>query len=319
MNILKSLMHPLPEYVFRPSQIWLRLIREFNQRVHTYEDLTLPWGLAIRVRPAEAIGSCIWRLGIHDLCTSETIARLIDPGDLAVDVGANIGYMSSIMARRVGPQGRVIAFEPHPDIYNELEFNVGHWKDKSGIGSIVLYNMALSNQAGEGVLGIPAEFDINRGLAQLVLNSDTANTLLVNLGCLDEIMENEKIGLLKLDVEGYEENVLRGAERLLKHRLIRDIVFESYKCYPTPVTQLLEEHGYHIFELDFKLLGLTVRPAGSSHNQVRRSVDVPNYLATIDPARALVRLRKTGWIVLNTSLLGKIKVSMDSRKSTEGI
>ena len=116
-------------------------------------------------------------------------------------------------------------------------------------------------------------------------------------------MEDERIGLLKLDVEYYEENILRGAERLLKHRLIRDIVFESHKRYPTPVTQLLEAWGYHIFELDFKLLGLTVSPAGSSQNQARRSGDAPNCLATIDPARALIRLRKAGWRVLNTPLL----------------
>ena len=56
----------------------------------------LPWGLQLRIDPRESIGSAVWRLGLYDLAVSETLWRLTSPGDLTVDVGANIGHMTSI-------------------------------------------------------------------------------------------------------------------------------------------------------------------------------------------------------------------------------
>lgn len=295
-------MHPKPEYLFRPSQIWLRLTREFKQRVHIYEDVTLPWGLVIRVRPAEMIGSCIWRVGLYDLCVSETLWRLIDPGDIAVDVGANIGYMTSIMALRGGPLGRVIAFEPHPDVFAELKANVNRWAGIKGAGPIVTHCIALSDRSGQGRLGAPDGFDSNRGLAMLISSDDALNagqaSLTVEIGRLDEIVGSEAIGLLKLDVEGHETNVLMGAAQLIKRQQIRDIVFESHAHYPTPLHHLLEEQGYQVFELDVSLLGLKVEAAGVNRRQIRRSVDAPSCLATLAPERALSRLSKKGWAVL---------------------
>ena len=56
-----------------------------------------------------------------DLISCEAIWRLLDEGELALDVGANIGYMTSLMAARLGKNGRVIAFEPHPVLFQEPE------------------------------------------------------------------------------------------------------------------------------------------------------------------------------------------------------
>lgn len=307
MDILRSLLHPKPEYVFRPGQIWVRLTREFNQHVNTYEDVVLPWGLVIRVRPAEAIGSCIWRLGLYDLCVSETLWRLIDPGDTAVDVGANIGQMTSIMAVRVGPLGHVLAFEPHPDVFAELQANANRWAGMPGTGSIVTRCMALSDRAGQGRLSIPNNFDSNRGLAMLIpddaLNANQINqmTLTVELVRLDETIQSGSIGMLKLDVEGHENEVLSGAERLLRGRQIRDIVFESHACYPTPVTRLLEKQGYRVFKLSNRLFGPQLESPEEHYYQRHRSVDVPSCLATLAPDRALARLRRAGWAVLKQS------------------
>jgi len=307
VNILTSLLNPKPEYIFRPMQIYRRLLREMNKDVHTLEDVALPWGLVIRIRPAETIGSCIWRLGLYDLCVSETLWRLIDQGDIAVDVGANIGYMTSIMALRVGPLGRVIAFEPHPDVYAELKANVNRWAGKIGTGPIVPHCIALSDRSGQGRLSTPNGFDSNRGLAMLISSDDALNpgqaTFNAEIGRLDEIVRSESIGLLKLDVEGHETNVLMGAEQIIKRQQIRDIVFESHANYTTPVTRLLEEQGYQVFELDAGLFGLRVKAAGIHNRQIRRSVDAPSCLATLAPKRALSRLGKIGWAVLGRPLL----------------
>src|SRR3954465_296715 len=89
----------------------------------------LPWGLPVEVDTGDAIGFSIVAGGVFDPCVTETLHRLIDPGDVVADVGANLGYMSSLAAARVGPEGRVLAFEPHPRAYELLERNVSRWRD----------------------------------------------------------------------------------------------------------------------------------------------------------------------------------------------
>ncbi len=61
----------------------------------------------MRVRPAEGVGRSLWRLGVYDLVTCELCWRLLDPGETAVDVGANIGVVTGLLARRAGPAGEV--------------------------------------------------------------------------------------------------------------------------------------------------------------------------------------------------------------------
>src|SRR3569623_794508 len=114
MNLLK--LFKQPEYFFRPRQVALKLGR--TVRAHReFEDVTLPWGATMRIRPGEHIGSRIWHRGVFDLVVLEAIARLIEPGESALDIGANIGQMTNLMSHRVGPKGRGLSFEPHPGVF----------------------------------------------------------------------------------------------------------------------------------------------------------------------------------------------------------
>ena len=103
MQLLASLKRP--EYLFRPAQIIRRVKCELRPPSARYETVRLPWGLPIRVEPKEKLGALILRLGVYDLHACEYISRLIDRGDIAVDAGANIGHMTSLMAMRAGPAG----------------------------------------------------------------------------------------------------------------------------------------------------------------------------------------------------------------------
>src|SRR5437762_1192733 len=89
-----------PEYFWRPPQVLRRFVRIW--RPQPVEDtVTLPWGLPLRVNTRENIGSEIYHYGIFDKIVPEAIARLIDPGEWAVEVGANIGQNCSLMAAKV--------------------------------------------------------------------------------------------------------------------------------------------------------------------------------------------------------------------------
>jgi FkbM family methyltransferase len=95
---------------------------------------------------------------------TEAISRLLDRGEVAVDAGANIGYMTSPMALRVGPPGLVLAFEPHSDVFAELSHNAEDWARDPGVGRISLHRVALSSRPERGMLRIPREFERNRGI-----------------------------------------------------------------------------------------------------------------------------------------------------------
>jgi FkbM family methyltransferase len=260
----------------------------------------LPWGLQLRIRPSESQGSCIRRLGIHDLPSNECISRLIDPGELAVDVGANIGHMTSNMAITAGPNGKVIAIEPHPSIFSELQYNIASWKQNTHAAPVVAHNLALSDYTGLAQLVVPSDFDENRGISHLS-GGDAERNLQevyheVRVSTLDAVLgAGLQISFLKIDVEGHELQVLRGARRLMERGSIRDILFEEKRTPPTPVTELLEDSGYTIYRVHGGLLAPIIISIKTPDTRIAH--DAPNYLATCDSSRTVARMSKRGWKV----------------------
>jgi FkbM family methyltransferase len=260
----------------------------------------LPWDLPLEVYTSDAIGFSIVAGGVFDPPVTETLHRLIDPGDLVVDVGANLGYLTSLAAARVGREGKVIACEPHPRVYELLERNAARWREVGGVGEVEPLRVALSDSEGEGTLIAAAgsTFDVHMGLATLgdegVANPD-GEEIAVRLARLDEIAGAERIGVLKIDVEGHEPDVLRGASGLLERGAVRDIVFEDHDDYPSEATAIVEDAGYELISLENDLWGLRLVPP-----EDRGELPAwpgPSYLATREPDRARQRLGRRGWQV----------------------
>lgn len=291
-----------PEYIFQPTRLLNKLLpkpldsnREFAQEV-------LPWGVKIRVRPSEEHGRILSTLGVIDLAVTEVLFRLTDKGEFAVDVGANIGYMTSILSVRVGESGKVYAFEAHPEIFDELKFNTQDWFQTNGISNIELNHLAVSDSTGELELFIPLDFQTNRGLASV--QKEKGNTeydsIKVSSTSLDDRFIDQKIGVFKLDVEGHELSVLKGAKRLLQQKEIRDCIFEEHGNYPTPTTKFLEEMGYTIFRIHRYLFGLTLLPPNSVVPKI--SWLPTSFLATTQAQRALDRCKPRGWNCLERKI-----------------
>jgi FkbM family methyltransferase len=294
MGLLDQLKKP--EYLFRPSQIITRFRRQY-QRPNRFEEMRLPWGMRIKYQSDEIVGRALWTVGIVDPTVSEVIWRLTDPGETTVDVGANIGYVTGLLAARVGPRGKVIAFEPHPETFQLLGENVAVWRRECG-ARIEPYQMALSDRDGDALLGLPPGFNQDRAMASLNFSSDqAAATFPVKVRRMDGLVK-EPVGLMKLDVEGHELQALGGVGDSLSRRQIRDIIFEEHGTYPTPVTDFLEGLGYTLFSLGQRILGpkATAIRDGVCH----RRWDSRSCLATAAPDRALARLSKSGWETLRT-------------------
>src|SRR5215471_7694718 len=197
-NLLK------PEYLWRPRQILRRL--SFKPSKDT--TLCLPWNCTINVCSAETLGRSIATQGVYDLPVTEAIMRLTDAEDTALDVGANIGYMSLVLALSAGPRGRVFCFEPNPDVLPRLNMNVNSWKCLQ-IAPIEVKTIALSDRDGQAYLGFPADYDQNCGVASLELEGSVHVKL-----CRLDSLEISGAGVMKVDVEGHETRVFSGAQNL---------------------------------------------------------------------------------------------------------
>lgn len=285
-----------PEYVFRPRQV-LRRLRHLWKTPEAEEIVELPWGASVKVRPTENIGSDIYHYGIFERVVPEAICRLLDERETAIEVGANIGQNCSLMAFQTTPAGRAIAFEPHPEIFQELKTNSSRWPEKVR-QNLQLENFALSETNGEAWLANGSQFEHNRGSAALTSISDNQLGFRVNLRRLDEyIKENEKVGVCKIDVEGHELSVLKGAEDALSRRAIRDIIFEDFSPMMSPVALFLQRHQYTVFALVATWWKPLLMEAREGARQERGFSF--NYLATLDPERAQKRFKAGGWQCLN--------------------
>jgi FkbM family methyltransferase len=283
-----------PEYFYRPAQVLKRLAWSQN-RAPT--DVELPWGLPITVHPGDSIGWILCTQGVYDLALTEVIWRLLDAGDMAVDAGANIGYVTGLMAVRAGPRGSVAALEPHPDIFAELQHNVIRWRTRNHLAAIALHNLAASESRNKATLYLPRDFSHNRGVSTLGADQNSVAGPTVETVPLDELIPGP-VTLLKIDVEGHELTLLKGCQRLLSRRGIRDIVFEEHQPYPSAVHQLLEDAGYRVVRIDRAFRG----PLLLDSAQPCRHPFLPsNYLATLDLERCVSRMEQRGWFCLKSA------------------
>ncbi len=295
-KILNAATYRKPELLFRPSQIFRRLGWKARWQGRTGRA-RLPWGLEMDVDAGERIGESITKIGVYDLGTLEMLARLADPGELCLDVGANEGLMTGLLARTVGSTGKVIAFEPHPVIAAKLREHVERWKAAPGaerLAAMDLREIALSENEGVLPLCLPEEFAGNRGTAFLGKEGAPGRieARVRTRRLEDEVPPDARVGVMKIDVEGHELEVLRGAGALLAEERVRDIVFEEHALYPSPVSEFLEEAGYSIFLIRKGLLRPHLLPATAAPSEL------PNYLATRDVGRALRRMSTFGYRAL---------------------
>lgn len=291
LNLLK------PEYIFRPTQIARRLMHRFFTPPGSRRRVRLPWKLELEIESGETIADAVLHLGIFDLAVSEVLFRLTEPGDTTVDVGANIGLMTSLLGVRCGPRGRVLAFEPHPQIAQRLRENAEAWGPRSGV--VEVHEIALTDAEGPVSLTLPAGFDRNRGLGKLSSggSSDEEENIPVRGGTLDAFLgAYERVGVVKIDVEGHEEKLLHGSRATLSSQIVRDWIVEHHDSYPSAVSEIFRRSGYTIFEIRKRFF----RPQlEDPRNAPPRSTwESTSFLATREPQRAKEKLSAFGWSCL---------------------
>lgn len=136
------------------------------------------------------------------------IQRLLRPGDLFIDAGANLGFYSVLASRLVGPTGHVVAIEMMPDTAAMLRDHIA----MNGLGNVTLVERALSDVAGEAVTASVRNGEFGQASIATGLASADKTTVTVETTTLAAIVQRfGPAKLMKMDLEGVEMRVLKGA------------------------------------------------------------------------------------------------------------
>jgi FkbM family methyltransferase len=210
-------------------------------------------GFTINVLPNEHIGRHIYLTGKFDRSTVEVLLKRSGPGDVLLDIGANIGYVSACFLQNVA-RSKVIAIEPQPKIVDLLLSNL----EPFGNERYKVFPVALSDRDASGWLEI---CDLNRGASKIVdeRNSHSVMVELWSTRRLFASLQGEKIDLVKIDVEGHETTVLKACETHFGQVRPRAILFEDHTRSAAPdgsIGQIFERIGYRVFGVKKHLMRL---------------------------------------------------------------
>jgi len=216
-------------------------------------------GLRYVLYPGENAGAYLANRGNYEVAEVRFCTRTLAPGQTVVDVGANIGLYTLLAAKSVGPDGNVHAFEPEPENARRIRVNLA----LNGVGNVELFEAAVYSTPGVVELNVFApEFNAwhSIGRPEVVDPAHPSTpveptaTIEVPAVTLDDHCRThaiDRIDLLKVDVEGAELDVLKGARELLAQRAARTILFEASLPQIAALGHaaddcfgLLAEHGY---------------------------------------------------------------------------
>jgi FkbM family methyltransferase len=190
-------------------------------------------------------------LGTYEPAVCGALQKIVQPGWTVVDLCAHIGYITLLLAKLVGPNGRVFAFEPVPDNFEVLCENVR----LNGYRNVILEQKAVTNASGPVTLHVPE--DTSRYSSQGSLLIKRGKPYLVEGISLDAYWQsigNPPLYLIKVDIEGAEDAAIEGMTRVLKcwHPVIVVEVHTSSSGNPSHCLEVLKELGYRLRSLDSK-------------------------------------------------------------------
>jgi FkbM family methyltransferase len=189
-------------------------------------------------------------LGLYEIDLIRVLEQHLRPGDTCMDLGAHVGYVTMLMARGVGPQGRVISFEPVPETYNALRENIR----LNGYDNVTTEAAAAGDRQGSIDLVCTKGQELSWTASALAYSQPgEEDHITVPVVKLDDYVQRNGLRpkLIKVDVEGAELAVLQGGRQTL--RKIRPVVLvEIHDLGPShkaQVLHLLREHDYAVNEV----------------------------------------------------------------------
>lgn len=188
----------------------------------------------------------------------DEIGRLINislkSGENALDIGANIGLQSIRMSQAVGVSGRVYSFEPINYLQKKLENNL----ELNRATNVQIFPLALSDEKGSAVFQIDPQI-WNQGTFSLTTKGDQGESQVVTIAVADELPEVRELTslhLIKIDVEGFEFQVLRGLKETL-HKHHPRLIFEYDADYWLKADQQINDAFLFLQSLNYAVFQIT--------------------------------------------------------------
>jgi FkbM family methyltransferase len=205
----------------------------------------------------------------YETAAVQLFESLVKPGDRVFDIGANIGFHTMVLSKLVGPDGEVWAFEPVNYLYRALLQSISENGFESRCHP---FNCALSDETGSGIIRHMAH-TANFGGAHLTeTQADDGHSYdRVETRTLTEFLSDKPCSLIKIDVEGAEMKVLRGATELLRRdrpklfvELFNAQLKQVSRCSATDMIRYLSTLGYRCFTIGAGAPGPEIREYDSS-------------------------------------------------------
>lgn len=198
--------------------------------------------------------------GLHEVADMGFVLHSLRPGDLFLDVGANIGSYSLLAGGGVGCT--CVSIEPVPETYEKLRRNIGA---NDLFGSIETHNVGAGSSPGS--LRFSTGLDT---VNHVVSEGEDVASVDVNVVILDDVLGDRCPRVIKIDVEGFELEVLRGLERSLRSESLEAIVMEvngsgeRYGVSDQEICDFLTVRGFTMHSYDALKRKLT-NPDGSGN------------------------------------------------------
>lgn len=236
---------------------WERVVRLFvpPEKCADLPDIcTIRDGVVFLAQPAVLLGWNVAFFGTYEPELRKIVETVLKPGGVAIDVGANVGWHTLLMARLVGDSGRVLAIEPNPSVRQRLIGNIG----LNRFRHVEVVACAAAEAEGRIEFHAPpaGRADSGTGFASRDGAGPSADTISVETRSLDNIlsaMPSARLDLIKIDVEGFEWPVLRGGEDSISH-FHPHIVFEYDAAYvargggeAATFMEFFRRHRYRLF------------------------------------------------------------------------
>ena len=190
---------------------------------------------------------------------SALIKKTVKQGDVCIDIGANIGALTLLMAFQTGPEGRVIAVEPHPLMLQRLQNNIR----LNRLRHVNIIPAAVSDTEGRKTLYSKPGDHFHQGASSLQQSeklTDRMEIQTITGAVLEKKVGNEKCKFVKIDVEGHDYIVLKEIRNIVKES--KPVIVFEYVKKPWSDTNskiedaitLLAEFNYHFYTMKYNLL-----------------------------------------------------------------
>lgn len=176
-------------------------------------ETQLPGGADISLQYRETLGWSSLLYGTFELAELEFVKKQLRPGDIVLDIGANVGLYSVLMGVAVGQSGCVFSFEPSPANVLRLRKNL----ERNNLSTANVFPCALGESDGQMVLHL-AEDPAYPSLVEVESGLSNGTDIAVQVNSLDGVWEKSgrpMVSFAKIDVEGAEIAVIRGASNFL--------------------------------------------------------------------------------------------------------